>query len=179
MPNKPPVASAATGYLPPSALRAIGTGPAFPWSFSGVGSIRTVTTTNGVEKINQSIHLILTTRPGDRIMLPEFGSRLPDCVFEPNDQILKDLLYIYTVGALQRWEKRISISAVTFPYTDQDVENGIIRIRINYVILSTNTPGSYVFPFQRQPMPADMTTIGQPIPAPNAGAATLASTFAF
>lgn len=169
--------SAAFGYLPPSALKVIGVGPAFPWAFSGVGSIKTVTTANGIDKINQSIHLILTTRPGDRIMVPEFGSRLPDLVFEPNDQVLQDLLYIYTVEALRRWERRIRITQVTFPTTDSDIENGIVRIRIVYTVLQTNQQGSFVFPFQRHPMSSGDLTSGQPVPAPNAGSATLVSPF--
>jgi len=169
--------AAATGFLTPGAIKAIGIGPSFPFSFTGQGATNTVASSNGLDKINQSMHIILTTRPGDRIMNPEFGSRLPDLVFEPNDQVLKTLLNIYTADALRRWEKRIIITAVTFPSTDSDVENGIVRIRINYTVRQTNTPGSFVFPFQRYPMGQDQLVTGAPVPAPNAGSGTLASPY--
>ena len=167
--------AAATGYLTAGAIRAIGIGPSFPFAFSGQGATTTVAESNGLDKINQSIHIILTTRPGERIMNPEFGSRLPDLVFEPNDQILQTLLNIYTADALRRWEARIRLTAVTFPTTDSDIENGIVRLRIVYVVRQTNTPGSFVFPFQRYPMSQNQLVSGNPIPAPNAGSGTLAS----
>lgn len=172
---------AATGDMSASTLVAIGVGPSYPFAFTGTGSIRTVSVSRGIDKINQSIHIILTTRPGERYMNPEFGSRLPDLVFEPNDFVLKDLLYLYTAQALERWERRILFRTVSFP-TDpgfQDVDNYIIRMRILYMIRQTNTPGSYVFPFQRYPMPMTQVVTGVPVSAPDRGATTLASPFLF
>jgi phage baseplate assembly protein W len=163
------------GLLPLSALKAIGIGPAFPFSLTGSGSIQTVATANGITKINESIHLILTTRPGERIMNPEFGSRIMDLVFEPNDAILQDLLYLYTAEALQRWERRISLEQVLFPTNEQDIANGIIREKIVYIIRQTNITGSYVFPFARYGATMSALVSGTPVAAPNLGSQNLAS----
>jgi len=51
----------------------IGTGMRSPFSFSVGKGVRAVTTANGLDKIISSIQTILRTRPGERIMQPEFG----------------------------------------------------------------------------------------------------------
>lgn len=54
-------------------LRVLGSGPSFPFTFATTGNIRAVALAQGLLKINQSIHAILSTRPGERVFLPEFG----------------------------------------------------------------------------------------------------------
>jgi phage baseplate assembly protein W len=54
-------------------LKVIGKGPSFPFSFSSTGKVKSVQVSLGVEKIKQSIHMILSTRRGERVMVPEFG----------------------------------------------------------------------------------------------------------
>lgn len=171
--------SAATGNLSEAAFQVIGSGPAYPFTFiAGTGAVQTIAVANGVSEINQSIHIILTTRPGERYMNPEFGSYLMDCVFEPNDFVLKDLLFIYTAAALERWERRIKFQTVAFPFDSTDVDNSIIRMRILYMVLQTSTPGSYVFPFQRQPMAMGGVVSGQMI-APPRGSISSAAPYLF
>ena len=59
---------------------------------------------SGLERINQSINHILSTRIGTRFFLPEFGSKLYTLIFEPNDFILYDLIKRYVKEALEKWE---------------------------------------------------------------------------
>ena len=127
----------------------IGTGISFPVKFSEGKNDQLLELASGVDVINQSIKLILGTRIGERFNNNEFGSNINDLIFEPNDLILKDLLYYSIVTALQRWEKRITIIDVVF---DEQNEN-LINIHITYKINSTHTVGSYVYPFVRNAMP--------------------------
>lgn len=127
----------------------IGTGISFPVKFSEGKNDQLLELASGVDVINQSIRLILGTRIGERFNNNEFGSNINDLIFEPNDMILKDLLYYSIVTALQRWEKRITIIDVTF---DEQNES-LINIVITYKINSTHTVGSYVYPFVRNAMP--------------------------
>jgi len=127
----------------------IGTGIAFPVKFSEGKNDQLLELASGVDVINQSIKLILGTRIGERFNNNEFGSNINDLIFEPNDLILKDLLYYSIVTALQRWEKRITILDINF---DEQSEH-LIHIVINYKINSTHTVGSYVYPFVRNAMP--------------------------
>lgn len=102
---------------------------------------------SGVERINQSIHHILSTRVGTRFLLPEFGSKLYTVIFEPNDYILKDLCKIYVEEALNKWEPRINNIQV-----QPVVESGgnSVPIYITYTLINTNITGNYVYPFNRE-----------------------------
>lgn len=54
-------------------LRIIGSGVTYPFSFSETGRVKSVAISQGLRKLNQSIHNILATRRGERMMLPEYG----------------------------------------------------------------------------------------------------------
>lgn len=133
-------------------LQIVGTGISFPLTFTQSGKVNSIKEANAGERINQSIHLILGTRVGERVFNPEFGSRLPELVFEPNDAVLHRLLHLYTVEAINRWEKRIQITQVniTDNYNDDANTLGIV---IEYRIRNSHIQGSYVYPFVKDGMP--------------------------
>lgn len=67
---------------------------------------------DGIDHLRQSIIDILTTYPGERIMRPEYGSRLRDLIDRPvNGQWLADL-YFEVAFAIQRWEPRVRVVRV-------------------------------------------------------------------
>jgi phage baseplate assembly protein W len=133
-------------------LEIIGQGIDFPLSFTNSRQVGTIQQSNAGERINDSIHLILATRIGERLMNPEFGSRLPELVFEPNDAVLQRLLVFYTAEALKRWEKRIEVLRVVV-LNDIDDDRNQIGVQIEYTIRNTHMRGSYVYPFVREAMP--------------------------
>ena len=142
-------------------LEVIGTGIDFPFRYDTGSGVGTLVSSNAGERIRDSIHVVLSTRIGERMFNPEFGSRLPELVFEPNDDILKNLLRIYTVDALRRWEKRVEILTVTMLDGYNDDRN-IIGINIEYTIRNSHIKGSYVFPFVKEGMPTgDLYTGGE------------------
>jgi hypothetical protein len=151
-------------------LEIIGTGIDFPFRYVSGNTVGKIIESNAGERIKDSMHLILSTRIGERMFNPEFGSRLPELVFEPNDDILKSLLRIYTVEALRRWEKRIDIVNVVMIDNYND-DRSMVGIYIEYVIRNSHIKGSYVYPFVREGMPTSdlytgseqrrMTTAGQ------------------
>lgn len=141
-----------TGPLDENVRRLIGRGLSFPFSFQG-GKPKATTQSDGIEKINQSIHQILATRTGERMFIPEFGSRLPDLVFEQNDEVLHNLLSFHTAEALRRWENRIEITTITIIDTPLFRDNNQTGIQINYFIKKSHSIGSYVYPFQRGGLP--------------------------
>ena len=133
-------------------LEVVGQGIDFPLRFVSGAKLGTIIQSNAGERIKDSIHLILATRIGERVMNPEFGSRLPFLVFEPNDTILHGLLRTYTVEALRRWEKRIEILRVVL-VDGYDNDQNTIGITIYYKIRNSFIEGSYVYPFVRDGMP--------------------------
>ena len=61
----------------------LGIGVQFPFGFTVSGGVAVSDGTPPEHAhIHESIHQILSTRPGERFMLPEFGSRLPELVFQ-------------------------------------------------------------------------------------------------
>lgn len=93
-----------------------------------------------------SIMMILATKPGERVMLPEFGSRLHELIFEPNDEILQRDLINETVGAISRWEPNVRVLAV-FP----EIRSDTVTIFIDFVDLTDENqePRQLVFHLPR------------------------------
>lgn len=73
------------------------------------GGIDTVT---GAAAVRQAILLLLTTRPGERVMRPDYGCNLHRLAFAPNDATTHGLAMHYVRRALERWEPRIDLLAL-------------------------------------------------------------------
>ena len=129
----------------------LGKGTRFPFEFqrrSGGVRISTATSSDH-EHIRESILQILNTRPGERFMRPDFGSRVRDLVFEPNISVLKGLLRHYVIDAIRRWEKRVVMTSIEFVEDDGDRDSNVIRVRISYRLVNSPVEGSLVYPFYR------------------------------
>ena len=100
----------------------------------------------GIDKIQDSIYNILSTKVGERLFLPEFGSRLHTLIFEPNNAIFADLADFYIRDALGKWERRIEVTDVSI-LTEQ--EGNIVPIEISYRITNSNIYDTYVYPFNK------------------------------
>ena len=143
------------------ALDVLGKGLGFPFRFerrSGGAQVSAATSTEH-EHIQESIIQILGTSPGERFMLPEFGSRLKSLVFEANDEVLKGLIRHDVIEAIKRWEKRVIVTAVTFEESSEDVDRHVLRVRISYRVIRSQVEGNLVYPFHREP-PQGPTTRG-------------------
>ena len=55
------------------------------------------------QHIRDLIEQVLFTAPGERVMLPEFGSGVAQLVFAPNSVELASATQMLVQGALQRW----------------------------------------------------------------------------
>ncbi len=121
----------------------LGRGWAFPPAFNyDRGTLETV---EEEEDIQQSIHLILGTIPGERVMFPGFGCSIRNFVFESNDPTHKTMLKDAVYDALLYNEPRIKIEKIEIK--DETYEKGLILIHITYTIIITNTRNNMVFPF--------------------------------
>ena len=63
-----------------------------------------------IELIKGNILQILGTRRGERVMLPLFGSRIPDYIFEPLDHTTCALIRFEAIRAIKMWEPRIILN---------------------------------------------------------------------
>ena len=97
------------------------------------------------EKIRQSLWLLLSTAPGERLMLPDFGCGIHDLVFEPNSAALRGMLQVKVLETLQRWEPRIDVLDVQVQSPPE--QRNLLNIRIDYRIRTDNSFYNLVYPF--------------------------------
>lgn len=95
-------------------------------SFSGIDA-RTGKQLSGIAHLQQSIRDILTTRIGTRIMRREYGSRLPELIDNPLNELTKLEIFAESAIALQRWEPRFKLDRV---YVESVSDQGQIVIAL-------------------------------------------------
>jgi uncharacterized protein len=120
----------------------IGQGLAFPLQISQQGGLALARGNNDIE---QAIRIILGTSPGERVMRPEFGCRIHELVFAPDNASTRRLASYYIEQALTRWEPRIEIMEINL--TSDPDRDGALLIEINYRIKDTYDEHSIVYPF--------------------------------
>ena len=83
---------------------------------SSVGETGMVTTpagrlewVQGEQTVRQALLALLSTRPGERVMRPEYGCDLHRLVFEPNDETTAGIVIFHVRQAIERWEPRVEI----------------------------------------------------------------------
>jgi hypothetical protein len=88
--------------------------------------------------VRQSIRVILSTRPGEQLMRPEFGAGIDRLLHEPNKLATRRQLRDWVNAALERWERRILLDRVdVLEVPDRPTE---LRVEIAYRLARTGTP---------------------------------------
>ncbi len=105
----------------------------------------TISLTGDENEIEQSIQIIMNTAPGQRVMRPEFGCRIHELVFAPNNATTAGLAIRYVNEALGQWEPRITVKRVDVnPDPDDDSR---LLISIDYQVNARHNNRSLVYPF--------------------------------
>jgi len=87
------------------------------------------------EAIRQSLLLLISTRPGERVMRPEYGCDLHRLVFSPNDDMAAGLAIHFVRQAVERWEPRVEVLTVD---ADRDpYEATRLEIVLDYRVRAT------------------------------------------
>ena len=120
----------------------IGQGLAFPLQVNPQGGIALA---SGERDVEQAIRIILSTAPGERVMRPEFGCRIHELVFAPQDAATESLVVYYVEEALAQWEPRIDVQEVDVS-ADPD-RDGALLVEIKYRVKDTHDERSIVYPF--------------------------------
>ena len=120
----------------------VGRGLTFPL---GIGSQGGFGLTSTRSELDQAIEIILSTRPGERVMRPTFGSQLRDLTFEPNNSQTAARATRYVEEALAMWEPRIRVMDVAAAPSPN--RHNCLMIDIRYEIKATNDRRSLVYPF--------------------------------
>ena len=121
----------------------IGRGWTFPPTFEkGSKGVKMI---DDEEDIKSSLHVLLSTRIGERIMRPSYGCNLDHLIFENIDTTLKTFIADLIKTAILYHEPRIDIDKVSIQSSDES--EGKILILLDYRIRTTNSRQNYVYPF--------------------------------
>ncbi|MCN9241503.1 GPW/gp25 family protein [Streptomyces sp. RY43-2] len=93
------------------------------------------------EHVHDLIEQLLFTSPGERVMRPDFGCGLLDLVFAPNSPELVSTLELSVQAALQR---RLG-DLVEVMALDIECGDGLVRVRLSYVVRATGAVREDVF----------------------------------
>ncbi len=121
----------------------LGTGWSFPPTFSRGGA--EIEMVSGVEDIRQSLHIILSTRLGERVMQDEFGCALDSVLFEEMDQGFINSVTSVVSNAILYHEPRITLDQLDV--SESESQQGLLLISLDYTVSETNSRFNMVYPF--------------------------------
>ena len=98
--------------------------------------------------IKSSLHILLSTRLGERVMLPGYGCNLEELLFSPLTLTLKTYVTDLIKTAILYHEPRIDVKKIDIDPTDE--LNGVLLVNIDFIIRSTNSRMNMVFPFYKE-----------------------------
>jgi phage baseplate assembly protein W len=123
--------------------RFLGTGWAFPPSFDWRS--KEAVMVSQVEDIEQSLHILLSTVPGERVMQPTYGCGIKRMVFENiNESTITEIKDVIAKAVLF-FEVRITLHEIDVDLSDFNLE-GVVRLKLDYTVRTTNTRTNMVYP---------------------------------
>lgn len=96
----------------------------------GQGNIKIVT---NVDSVITSMDNIIGTFLGERVMLPQFASKVKGMLFEPINQDMMGFLAREVKNVIEAWDDRVKIIAIN---TSADPDAGSVDMSIEFAIKS-------------------------------------------
>jgi uncharacterized protein len=113
--------------------------PILPDETGGLGYV------GGDANVEQSLHILLLTALGERVMRADFGTRASRLVFAPGSVQYLSLLETTVRDAIIEWEPRVELENVQAEALPEDETQ--VTVSISYRVRRTNTRNNLVFPF--------------------------------
>lgn len=124
----------------------LGRGWSFPPTFSP--SMGGVVMTEGIDDIYGSLHVLLTTIIGERIMQPRYGCSLHELLFENIDTTFQTYIIDKIETSILYFEPRIRVEQIIFQL--DPIGEGRIFLQVDFTVKSTNSRYNFVFPFYKK-----------------------------
>ncbi len=123
----------------------LGTGWGFPPEFNR--TIKAVKMLEDEADIKSSLEILLSTRLGERIMVPGYGCNLDELMFKPLNLTLKTFVVDLIKTAILYHEPRIDVNKINIDPTNE--LEGVLLINLDYTIRTTNSRKNMVYPFYK------------------------------
>ncbi|HET7332117.1 GPW/gp25 family protein [Dyella sp.] len=117
------------------------------WSFPPRFDPRTkeVVMVSGTDDIAESLRILLSTTPGERVMLPAYGCDLRRMVFEEiSEQAITEIKDMVR-KAILFFEPRVTLNRIDAQLVDPMA--GRLELLLDYSVRTTNTRHNMVYPF--------------------------------
>lgn len=88
-----------------------------------------------VKAVQRALHNIFTWLPGERILLPEFGSKLYTLLYEPITSFTEEQIATEIHRCVTEWEPRAQIVEITNVGTVDDTEDNTIHLRVVFRVI--------------------------------------------
>ena len=98
-----------------------------------------------MEDVRQSLWVLLSTVPGERVMEPTYGCGLWRMVFRSLTTTATTEIAAAVRKSILDWEPRVDVESVQV--NDHPSQDGLVSLVVNYVIRTTNTRDNLVYPF--------------------------------
>ena len=119
----------------------LGRGWSFPPAFANGG----VRLTEDEADVQASLRILFGTSPGERFLQPKYGLDMHELMFEPLSTTLRTVLKDRILTTVLVYEPRIRL--LDLDIDDSRLNEGLLTIRLDYVLRSTNSRFNLVFPF--------------------------------
>ncbi len=96
------------------------------------------------QDIEESLHVLFSTAPGERVNRYDYGCPLRRYAFEPLTTQLMVRMRSEISRAVTLYEPRIALEDVSF---EEQPEQGVLLIHISYTVIRTNNRHNMVYPF--------------------------------
>ncbi|MEU4156359.1 GPW/gp25 family protein [Actinoplanes sp. NPDC026670] len=131
--------------------------PAFDTALPGVRMLEQE------DDIASSLHVLLTTGQGERIMVPLYGCSMDELVFEELDTRTRTLMADKIEAAILYHEPRIELESVRLD--ESEGLDGVVLIGVIYRVRATNSRFNFVFPYYlREGTDINLTTSVRMLP---------------
>ena len=101
---------------------------------------------SGVDDIESSLEILLSTTVGSRVMQPRYGCNLKPYVHEPANNRMLAYIRKLVEDAILYFEPRILLDSVTLQGGPDDWLEGRIHLVVEYTIKSSNSRHNVVVP---------------------------------
>lgn len=115
------------------------------WPLGGVDSSGRLAPSMHVASVEEVFVNILLTRPGERLMRPEFGAGLVDFIHQPNNETTRQLMADVARKSIEQWEPRVIVESVTAMALPTDPS--LVQLSVNYRLRYDPAPRAFSLAF--------------------------------
>lgn len=82
-------------------------------------------TQSGMNQVKSDLLTLLLTEPGERVMLPDFGTPLKQFIFDQNDSSVTNRIKEVIANSIRNWEPRIAVTDILVTNSSSEISESL------------------------------------------------------